>query len=134
MRAADASVLRETDAAVRRKLARFDLADRRFDETAIFASLLFGDGCFQILNFRDAFSNEDDECDIRNSADPGIADHLRIERQQLYRVFRVSAGRRFPIDQTPLAVELTEGVYISDELVFARKVRIIFTCRFCSGR
>ena len=117
MRAAHASVLRETDAAVRRKLARFDLADGRFDETTIFASLLFRDGCFQVLNLRNAFSNEDDECDILNSADPGIANHLRIERQESVRLFGVAAGRSFPIDQTLRAVEFAEGVDISDEFV-----------------
>ena len=77
MRAADTPVLRETDAAVRRELARLDLGDRGLNQTTIFASLLVRDGCLQILNLRNAFSNEDNNRDIRNSADPGIANHLR---------------------------------------------------------
>ena len=41
MRATHASVLREADPTVRRELARFDLADRRFDEMTVFSALLF---------------------------------------------------------------------------------------------
>ena len=60
-----------------RELARLDLTDRGLNQTTVFASLLVGNRCFQILNFRNAFSNEDNNRDIRNSADPGVANHLR---------------------------------------------------------
>ena len=43
MRAADTTVLRETDAAVRRELARLDLLDRGLNQPTVFASLLVRD-------------------------------------------------------------------------------------------
>ena len=70
MAAANTPVLREADAAVRRKLTRLDLTDRGLNQTAVFASLLVRNGRFQILNFRNVFSHEDNNRHIRNSADP----------------------------------------------------------------
>src|SRR5580704_14750730 len=43
VRAADTSVLRETDARMSRELGRFDLTDRRIHHPAKFLALLFGD-------------------------------------------------------------------------------------------
>jgi hypothetical protein len=56
--AADAAVLREADATVRQKLARFDMADRRIDHTAKLLPLLVGDGGVEVLNLREALPNE----------------------------------------------------------------------------
>src|ERR1700676_280524 len=105
MRATHASVLRKADAAVRRELARFDLAGCRLDQTAVFTPLLVRYGCLQVLNLRNALSNEDNQCNILNSADPGITDHLRIKRHESLRLFRVAARRSFPVDQTLRAVK-----------------------------
>src|SRR4029077_5384327 len=121
MRAADTSVLRETDAAVRKEVARLNLNDRSLNQATILTSLLVRNGCFQILNPRNAFPNEDDERHIANSADPGIANHLGIERQQSRRLFRVTAGRSFPVDETLGAVEFAEGIDISDEFIVTGK-------------
>jgi len=79
MRAAHTAVLWEADSTVRRELARLDLSDRGLNQTTVFSSLLVRDAGFQILNFGDAFPNEHYDRDIRNSADPGIANHLGIE-------------------------------------------------------
>src|SRR5580700_8142055 len=100
MRAADTPVLREADSTVRRELARLDLTDRGLNQMTVFASLLVGNRCFQILNLRNAFSHEDNNRDIRNSADPGVANHLGIEGQQSSRLLRIAARRGFPIDET----------------------------------
>ena len=51
----DAAVLREADPAVGWKLARFDLADRCFDQPAKLPALFFGDRCLQILNLGKLF-------------------------------------------------------------------------------
>ncbi len=48
-----------------RKLARLDLGNRGLNQAPVFASLLVRDGRFQILNFRNAFSHEDNNRDIR---------------------------------------------------------------------
>src|SRR5580704_1150475 len=121
MRAADTPVLREADSTVRRELARLDLTDRGLNQATIFASLLVGNRCFQILNLRNGFSHEYNNRDIRNSADPGVANHLRVERQQSCWFFGITARRGFPVDETLRTVELAEGVDISDEFVVAWK-------------
>src|SRR5580700_579239 len=100
MSATHASVLREADTAVRGELARFDLTDCCFDEAAVFTPLLVRNGCLQVLNLGNALSNEDHQCNILNSADPGIADHLRIKRHEAFRLFRIAARRSLPVDQT----------------------------------
>ena len=82
MRAAHAAVLRETDTAVRRKLGGFDLADRRFNQATKFLALFFRDRCLQVLDFGLMLPHEDDQGHFGNSRHPGIADQLRIERQQ----------------------------------------------------
>src|ERR1700752_4444759 len=109
MRAVHASVLREADTAVGREVASLNLTDGRLNQTAVFASLLVRDGCFQILNFRDAFPDKDHNGYIANSADPGVANHLGIERQQSRWFLRVAAGRGFPVDQALRTVEFAEG-------------------------
>ena len=79
MRAAHTSVLRETDTTVRRELARFDLAtvaSTRRPYSRRCSSVM---DALQVLDLRNAFSDEDDQRDIRYPADPGIANHLWIE-------------------------------------------------------
>ena len=78
---------------------------------------------------RGRFSNEDDECNIRDSADPGIADQLRIQRQQSFRLFGVAAVVVFQSIRYSAAIELAEGINVSNELLFPGRVRVIFTCR-----
>src|SRR5579863_7507650 len=108
MRATHASVLWKADTTVGRELACFDLANCCFDETAVFTPLLITDGCFQILNLRNTLSNEDDQCHILDPTNPRIADHLRVERQQPFWAFRVTARRGFPVNQTLRAVEFSD--------------------------
>jgi hypothetical protein len=61
MRAACASVLGETDAAVREELSCLDLIDRRLNQLAKLSALIFVDRRLQVLNFGCVFSNEDDQ-------------------------------------------------------------------------
>src|SRR3984957_4734422 len=117
MRAAHASVLRETDTAVRGKSAGFDLADCRFDETAAFSPLLVRNDGLQVLNLRTALSNEDDQSSLLNPADPGIADHLRIKRHEALGLFGIATRRSFPVDQTLRTVEFRNGVEIGHEFI-----------------
>src|SRR6201981_3730119 len=79
MRTAQASVLREADAAVRRELARFDLANGRFDEATVVPALFFRNSCLQILNLGMIFPHEHHEPHIGDSTDPGIANQLWVE-------------------------------------------------------
>src|ERR1700745_3021970 len=121
MRAANTPVLRKTDSAVRREEARLDLTDRSLNETTVLASLLVRNGCFQILNFRNAFPNEGDDRNIANSADPGIANHLRIKRQKPRRFLGITARRSFPVDEALGAVEFADGINIGDKFVVTGK-------------
>ena len=80
MRAAYASVLRETDSAVGEEVAGFNLADGGLNELAELSTLVLIDGRPQILNFGCAFSNKDNEGNIGNPGHPGIANQLWVER------------------------------------------------------
>src|ERR1700758_2269500 len=99
MRTAHAAVLREADAAVRDELARFDLRYGGLHEPAILPSLLLRDRRAQVLNLRLMLAHEDHHSHFRDSADPGVADELRIERQQPLGLFRIAAGGGLPIHQ-----------------------------------
>ena len=82
MWAAQAAVLGKADASVRNKLSPFDLADRCLNEAPEFLTLLFRDRRSQVLNLRSMLPDEDDQCYLRNPADPGITNELRVEREQ----------------------------------------------------
>jgi len=58
MWAAHASVLRETNATMRRELACFDPANGRFDEATVLAALFLRNGCLQILNLGMIFPHD----------------------------------------------------------------------------
>ena len=64
MSAAHTSVLRETDSAVGKEVAGFNLTDRGLNELAELSTLIFIDGRLQILNFGRAFSNKDNEGNV----------------------------------------------------------------------
>jgi hypothetical protein len=64
MRAAHTSVLRETDSAMGKEVAGFNLADGGLNELSKLSTLVFIDGSLQILNFGRAFSDENDESNV----------------------------------------------------------------------
>ena len=98
MGTADAYVLWKTNSAVRKKVAGLNLLDGCFHQLAKFPPLFFIDGCLQILNFGHAFANEHHQRDIRDSGHPGVADELRIERQETIGTFRIARPGRFLIE------------------------------------
>jgi len=58
LRAANAAVLGEADAAVRQELAGFNMVGRSFDHSTELFSLLLGDGGLEVLNLRETLSDE----------------------------------------------------------------------------
>ena len=123
MRAAHAAVLREADPAVGRELARFDLANGCFDQSTETRARCSS----EIVAFRywisgRCFPHEHHKRHIGDSADPGIADQLWIERQQAVGLFRVAARRGLPVDEAPLAVEFADGVDVGNEFVASGKL------------
>jgi hypothetical protein len=92
LRATDASVLREPDAAMRHELTSFDMTGRRLNHTAKFFPLLVGDGGLEVLNLRELLSDKRDQRHVGDPADPGVADQLGIKSEQTIRFFWI-AGR-----------------------------------------
>jgi hypothetical protein len=130
--AADAPVLRETDSGVRRKLGRLDLTSRGFNQLAELLTLLFRDRSQEVLNLRDAFPHKGHDGNVRDARDPGVADELQIKRSQPLGLFRVTGTRGFPLEQTPRAVQVANGIDIGHELMAARErandllLRVVF--------
>src|SRR6185312_3012395 len=85
MRTARAAVHRETNAAVGREQARFDLADGGLDQMSIFVLLFFSDGGCQVLDFGQPLANKHHHGYITDAAHPGIADQLWIKRPEPFR-------------------------------------------------
>src|SRR6266404_3045648 len=56
---------------------------------------------------------KDDQRYLRNSADPGVADELRIQRKQTFGALWVAARRGLPVDQAAHTVYLAYCVEIS---------------------
>src|SRR5712692_1069191 len=121
MWAAQAAVLGKADTAVRDKLNRFDLADRRLHDAPELLTLLFRDRRSQILNLGSMLPDEYDQCYFWNPADPGITDELRVKRKQSHGLHRIAAGCRLPVDQAVLAIELSEGIKIGNEFAPSRQ-------------
>jgi hypothetical protein len=120
MGTANASVLWKANSAVRQKMAGFNLLDGGFHQLAKFPALFFVDGCLQILNLRHAPGNKHNQGDIRDSGHPGVADELRIERQETLGLFRIARSGRFPIDAFR-PVQLANRIDVRYKLASARK-------------
>src|SRR6266478_7899038 len=121
MWAAQAAVLGKADTAVQNKLSRFDLTDRSLHKAPELLTLLFRDRRSQILNLGSMLPDEDDQCHFRNPTDPGITNELRVERKQSLGLHRIAAGRRLPVDQAVLAIDLPEGIKIGNEFAPSRQ-------------
>src|SRR5438094_723073 len=91
VRARAAGILGKTDAAVRQKLGSFDALDGLHYELAEFLALFFCDRSMQVLNFRNSLSNKHHLRYFRNTGHPRIAHELRIESQEAFRLFWISA-------------------------------------------
>src|SRR5215469_7599629 len=66
-------------------------------------------------------ANESHEGYFGNPGDPGIADQLRIKRQQAIRILGISARGRLPVDDASLAVEFANRIKVRNKLMPARK-------------
>src|SRR6516225_9454827 len=98
MRAACASVLRKSNAAVREELPCLDLIDRSLNQLAKLPALLFVDRGLQVLNLRCVLSYKYNQGNLRNASHPGITNELWVKSQKTSGLFRVSRGRSFPVD------------------------------------
>src|SRR5271156_550116 len=116
MGAAHTPILTESNSAVRKKLAHFNLISGGLNEQAKLPTLLVINRCLQILNLGCVLAHEDDQSNIRNPSHPGIADQLWIECQKTLRLFRIATRRRFPVDDAFCPVQLADCIYVRKEL------------------
>src|SRR5271154_5705263 len=116
MSAAHTAVLGKADPAVRKELPRFNLISGGLNQLAKLPALLFSDGYPQILNLRCVLAHEDNQSNIRNASHPGITNQLGIECQKTLRLFRIAAGRRFPVDDAFRPIQLTDRIEVREEL------------------
>src|SRR5712664_1819017 len=65
--------------------------------------------------------HKDDQCHIRDAADPGIANELRIERKQTLRTIWVTTRCSFPVDQATHPVDLTYRIEIANKFAASRQ-------------
>src|SRR6185437_2933773 len=116
MRTARAAVHRETNAAVGREQARFDLADGGLDQMPIFVLLFFRDGGCQVLDFGQPLADKHHHGHLTDTAHPGIADQLWIKSPESFRLIHIAAGCGLPVDQIALAVDLANSIDKGHEL------------------
>ena len=76
---------------MRQELRRLNSPNRVFHQATKLLALFVADGGPQVLNLDQALSDEYHLCDFRNASDPGIANELRIQGQQSFGFFGVSA-------------------------------------------
>src|SRR6516225_8453494 len=110
MGAAHTPVLRKSNTTVREELSCLDLIDRGLNQLAKLPALTFVDRGRQILNLRCVLSYKYDQGNLRNASHPGITNELRIESQKTFRLFRISGGGRFPIDDAFHPVHLANRI------------------------
>src|SRR6516162_6299741 len=121
MGAAHTPVLRESNTAVREELSCLDLIDRSLNQLAKLPALTFVDRCFQILNFGCVLSNKDDESNLRNTSHPGITNELWVKSQKTFRLFRISGGGRFPVDDAFCSIHLANRIDVRHEITATRE-------------
>src|ERR1035441_8852767 len=82
-----------------------------------FLTLFVGDGGAQVLHLDQALADEHDLRYLGNASHPGVANQLRIQRQQSLRFFRISDRTGLPLEQAACAIEFADSVDIGDEVV-----------------
>jgi hypothetical protein len=106
---------------VRNELTGFDLSHCGFNQSAVLLPLLLGDRGPEVLNLWMMLAHEHDHGDFGNSADPGVANELRIEREQSLGLFGITARDGLPIDDTGHAIEFSESINVGNEFIVPGK-------------
>ncbi len=115
---------------MRQKFGGLDSTDRAFHQMSKLLPLFLGDRGAQVLNFDHTLTDEYHLGYVRNTRHPGVADELGIQSKQPLRLFWITAGGRFPFQQTTLAVEFPYRVDVGDELIATASCRVNLTCKF----
>ena len=81
---------------MRLEVSCFDLADGGPHQLAELTPLLVADRGLEILDLGNTLADEGHNRYIGDSADPGVADELRIKGQEPFRLFRVPCRGGLP--------------------------------------
>src|SRR5437762_9588158 len=81
-----------------------------------FLTLFIADDRSKVLNLNQSLAHKHYLRHLGNPCNPGIANQLRIERQQSLRFLWIAAGRGFPFEQAALPVEFADCVNVGYEL------------------
>src|SRR5438477_7881172 len=82
-------------------------------------TLFVADDSLKVLNLNQSFSNKHYLRHLGNTCNPGIANQLRIKRQQPFRFFWIAAGSGFPFEQATLPIEFADCINVGHELVLS---------------
>ena len=52
-----------------------------------------------------------------DSSHPGVADQLRVEGREAFRLFRIPSGGGFPLQQAGRVIQFANAIDIRDEVV-----------------
>src|SRR2546421_10358885 len=80
-------------------------------------TLFVADDSSKVLNLTQPLAHKHYLRDFGDAGNPGIANQLRIKRQQPLRFFWIAAGSGFPFEQAALPVEFADCIDIGHELV-----------------
>jgi hypothetical protein len=103
------------------KLPCLDLIDRSLNQLAKLPALTFVDRGRQILNLRCVLSYKYDQGNLRNTGHPGITNELRVKSQKTFRLFRISGGGRFSIDDAFCSIHLADRVDVGHEITATKE-------------
>src|SRR5437868_11598863 len=79
--------------------------------------LFVADSSPKVLNLNQPLAHKDYLRHLGDACNPGIANQLRIKRQQPLRFLWIAAGRGLPFDNATLPVEVADCVDVGYELI-----------------
>src|SRR2546423_2349398 len=82
-----------------------------------FLPLFVADNSLEVLNLNQPLAHKHYLRYFGDACHPGIANQLRIERQQPFWFFWIAAGGGFPFEQTPLPIEFADCIDVGHKLV-----------------
>ena len=117
-----ARILGKADAAVRQEQPGLDPSDGVIDQSCELLPLLVRNGGPEVLNFDQPLADENNLGDFVDPGHPGIADELRIQCGNAGRLFWISGRGSLPLQNAGCAVQFTNGIDVSDEIVAGSQV------------
>jgi len=112
-----ARILREADAAMRQEQPGLNPSDGVIDQGCELLPLLVRNGGPEILNFDQPLAHENNLGNFVDARHPGIADELWIQCGNAGGLFWISCRGSLPLQNAWRAVQFTNGIDVSYEIV-----------------